>query len=238
MPNNEEDTLAASTEQVTPASDSQSDAQVTNPAEDANTPPEAVEEIVLGKPKSYWEKIETENERLRSGQSTLQRKLNRYERQQQDSEGVNEYASEDDFMRDVLIKQAELEINAELPKVFEEYPNIPENIKKAIQNNPRGFAKQGTVYVSDAMDDIRDYLDSISQSLGEAPGSTPTAQPKRFPVAPTNPNGNSTANPKVEQIVNVLKGPGGKNEAFRLFTEKKITEAELDEAIELAQSRK
>jgi len=238
MPNNEEETLATSVEAGTPDTGTQPEVQVTNTTDEANTPSTTAEEMFLGKPKSEWEKLEIENKRLRSGQSTIQRKLNRYERQSQDSSGYPEYASAEDFTQDIMVKNAEYEIKEGLTDIFKEYNNIPEYIKTAIQKNPRGFVKQGTVYVSDAMDDIRDYLDEISQSLGETPGSTPTSQPKRFPVAPTNANGESTSNSKIEKLVGILKNGGGKNELFRMFTEKKITEEELDQAIEEAQSRK
>ena len=240
MPNNEEETLATSVEQVTPATDTQSEAQVTNPTGEANTPSTTDEEMFLGKTKSEWEKLDIENKRLRSGQSTLERKLSRFERQQseQSNSGLNEYASGEEWVNDLLLKQAEYEMKDSLSAVFDEYPNLPAQIKSAIQKNPRGFVKQGTVYVSDAIDDIRDYLDEYSQSLGEAPGSTPTAQPKRFPVVPTNTGESSASNPDTEKLLKVLKGPGGRNELFRMFTEKKITEKELDAALEEAESRK
>jgi len=238
MPNIEEDTLATSGAEVTPASETQSEAQVTNNQDEANTPSEAAEELFNGQPKSYWEKLETENKRLRSGQSTLERKLSRLERQREETDGLSEYASGEEWVNDLLLKQAEYEMKEGLTDIFNEYPGIPENIKKVIQSNPRGFVKPGTVYVTDALDDIRDYLDEISQSSGETQVASPTAQPKRFPIAPTNASEQATANPDVEKLVKVIKGPNGLNEAFRLFTEKKITEKQLDEAIEEARSRK
>ena len=240
MPNNEEETLATSVEAGTPDTGTQPEVQVTNPTDEANTPSTTDEEMFLGKTKSEWEKLDIENKRLRSGQSTLERKLSRYERQQSETSnsGLNEYASGEEWVNDLLLKQAEYEMKDSLSAVFDEYPNLPAPVKNAIQKNPRGFVKQGTVYVSDAIDDIRDYLDEYTQSLGETPSSTPTAQPKRFPVAPTNANGESTASPKIEELVSILKGQGGKNELFRMFTEKKITEEQLDQAIEEAQSRK
>lgn len=239
MPNNEEETLATSVEAGTPATDTQSEAQVTNPTDEANTPSKPDEEMFLGKSKSEWEKLDIENKRLRSGQSTLERKLSRFERQQQETSnsGINEYASGEEWVNDLLLKQAEYEMKESLATVFDEYPNLPPQIKTAIQKNPRGFVKQGTVYVSDAIDDIRDYLDEYSQSLGEAPSSTPTAQPKRFQVAPTNASEQATTDVSTNKLVNVIK-QGGLNELYRLFTEKKITEAQLDAAVEEAQSRK
>lgn len=239
MPNNEEETLATSVDAGTPASDAQSEAQVTNPTDEANTPSTTDEEMFLGKTKSEWEKLEIENKRLRSGQSTLERKLNRYERQQAEksNSGIEEYANGEEWVNDLLLKTAEYEMKDGLNEVFEEYPNLPPHIKTAIQKNPRGFVKPGTVYVSDAIDDIRDYLDEISQSLGEAPGSTPTAQPKRFQVAPTNASEQATTDVSTNKLVNVIK-QGGLNELYRLFTEKKITEEQLDAAVEEAQSRK
>lgn len=240
MPNNEEETLATSVEAGTPDTGTQPEVQVTNPTDEANTPSTADEEMFLGKPKSEWEKLEIENKRLRSGQSTLERKLSRFERQQQETSnsGLNEYASGEEWVNDLLLKQAEYEMKESLAEVFEEYPNLPAPIKTAIQKNPRGFVKQGTVYVSDAIDDIRDYLDEFTQSLGEAPSSTPTAQPKRFQVAPTNASEQAATDVSTNKLVNIIKGQGGLNELYRLFTEKKITEAQLDAAIEEAQSRK
>ena len=240
MPNNEEETLATSVEAGTPTTDTQSEAQVTNPTDEANTPSKPDEEMFLGKSKSEWEKLDIENKRLRSGQSTLERKLSRFERQQAETSnsGINEYASGEEWVNDLLLKQAEYEMKESLATVFEEYPNLPAHIKTAIQKNPRGFVKQGTVYVSDAIDDIRDYLDEISQGQGEAESSTPTAQPKRFQVAPTNASEEATTDVGTNKLVNIIKGQGGLNELYRLFTEKKITEAQLDAAIEEAQSRK
>ena len=240
MPNNEEETLATSVEAGTPDTGTQPEVQVTNPTDEANTPSTTDEEMFLGKTKSEWEKLDIENKRLRSGQSTLERKLSRFERQQAETSnsGINEYVDGAEWESNVMLKLAEYEMKESLSAVFEEYPHLPPQIKTAIQKNPRGFVKQGTVYVSDAIDDIRDYLDEYSQSLGEAPGSTPTAQPKRFPVAPTNASEEATTDVGTNKLVNILKGEGGKNELFRLFTEKKITEAQLDAALEEAQSRK
>ena len=238
MPNIEEDTLATSGETVTPESGTQPESQVTNSQDEANTPSQTAEEMFLGRPKSEWEKLDTENKRLRSGQSTLERKLARFERQMQESRGgLDEYANGEEWVNDLLLKQAEYEMKEGLEGVFSEYPNLPENVKKAVQRNPRGFVQPGTVYVTDAIDDIRDYLDEISQSMGDAQASTPTGQPKRFPIAPTNSSSTGTGNPETEELMGVLKGKGGMNELFRLFTEKKISERTLNSVLEEAKAR-
>lgn len=244
MPNKSEDTV------VTPE-DNQGvvEPQGTETPENSGgttTTPGSAEEIFLGKPKSYWEKVDTENQRLRSGQSTLERKLARYERQPQgnaddlsrnfggDEGALAEWAS-NPLTQDLLLKAAEAELKEGVTALLNSYAEVPKPIKDAILRNPRGFVNPGTIFVDDALLDIEDYL--AEQSQGNSGATTPE-QPKEFPIAGTNAGGEAGADTEVEKVVTLLsQGKDGVNEAFRMLTDREVSQEVFDAATSEAEKR-
>jgi hypothetical protein len=245
VPNKLEDTVVTPGDEVV-VPEVSTEGTTPEPQGGTTTPSSSAEEIVLGKPKSYWEGLDTENTRLRSGQSTLERKLARYERQSQgpsddlsqkfggDEDALAQWAS-NPLTQDLLLKAAEAELKEGVNALLSSYTDIPEPIKQAILRNPRGFVNPGTVFVDDALLDIEDYL--AEQSQGGTPVTT-GEPPKEFPVAGTNAGGEAGGDSEVEKIVSLLsQGKEGTNEAFRLLTDKAVTQEVFDAATAEAEKR-
>ena len=212
-------------------------------SEDASTPSEAApeEEVVLGKPKSHWEKLEQENERLRSGQSTISKRLARYEKLRNVGEGeqsnipndpaeLNSWA-QNPLSQELLLKAAETEMKEGLEEVLADYPNISPVLAKAIRANPRGFVKPGTVYVDDALIDIEEFISKSSE--GEAPIAPP--KPKDFAVIGNNGGAPASGDSKVNQLLELFKTKAGVNKAFAMLTDKEVDQKTFDKAAELAE---
>lgn len=243
MPNKSEDTVVTPGEEIV---DNPQGTETIDSNGGTTTTPGSAEEIFLGKPKSYWEKVDTENQRLRSGQSTLERKLARYERQPQGSSedlsrnfGGDENAlaawASNPLTQDLLLKAAEAELKEGVSTLLKQYEDVPTSIKNAILKNPRGFVNPGTVFVDDALLDIEDYL--AEQSQGNS-GTTTPEQPKEFPVAGTNAGGEAGADTEVEKVLTLLsQGKDGVNEAFRMLTDKEVSQEVFDAATAEAEKR-
>jgi len=248
VPNKLEDTVVTPEETQEVPTGNQPEAISETPSE-TTTPSDSTDEMISVK-KSDWESGQTEVKRLRSGQSTLERKLARYERQTgQDSEngdfadrfgGDKEKLAEwaqNPMTQDLLLKAAEVELKEGVRELLNDYPDVPESIKKAITKNPRGFVNTGTMFVDDALLDIEDYLAELSQGAG-GDNTAPNAQPKEFPVAGTNAGGEAAADTEVEKVISLLSGgKDGVNEAFRLLTDKEVTQEVFDAATAEAERR-
>lgn len=214
-------------------------------SEETSTPSEAApeEEVVLGKPKSHWEKLEQENERLRSGQSTISKRLARYEKLRnvgggeelnvpQDPAELERWA-QNPMSQELLLKAAETEMKEGLEEVLADYPNISPELAKAIRANPRGFVKPGTVYVDDALIDIEEYISGVSQ--GEAP--TAPSKPKDFTVVGNNGGVSASGDPKVNEILNLFKTKEGIDKAFAKLTNHEVDQKTFDKACEIAEKQ-
>jgi len=213
-------------------------------SEDASTPSEAApeEEVVLGKPKSHWEKLEQENERLRSGQSTISKRLARYEKLRNvagsdsgsnipdDPDALAKWA-QNPMSQELLLKAAETEMKEGLEDVLADYPNISPELVKAIRANPRGFVKPGTVYVDDALLDIEDYISNISQ--GEAPKAP--QKPKEFAIVGNNGGVSASGDPKVNQLLELFKTKAGINTAFARLSDREVDQKTFDKALAMAE---
>lgn len=213
-------------------------------SEDTSTPSEAApeEEVVLGKPKSHWEKLEQENERLRSGQSTISKRLARYEKLRNiggensnipdNPADLTEWA-QNPLSQELLLKAAETELKDGLDEVLADYPNLSPDLVKAIKSNPRGFVKPGTIYVDDALIDIEEYISNVAQ--GEAPVAP--LKPKEFPIVGNNGGAPASGNSKVNQLLEMFKTKAGVNKAFAMLTEREVDQKTFDKATELAEKQ-
>lgn len=160
--------------------------QTTAPAE---TPVTAVNPTAAGEGNQSPSQIENLNKALkaeRERSKAVQREL-------ADLKGKSSLSSYDPedmqsimshpFVQDLLLKQAESDIKVGVKDILDQYPQLPESVKKAIQRNPRGFVQPDTTDVQTALLDIQDYLEEIA--AGNTP--LPTApQPKTVPIAQTN----------------------------------------------------
>lgn len=248
---------------VTPADqgsqlDDAAQATVTDPTppKDATTLSNPTSTENTTTPNDDAERLRVENERLKAGQSTLQKRLDRLMRQRNDGGSNQPQYSQDDIAQwaqsplsqEMLMKAAEAELKEGVEELFKDYSSIPDPIKKAIAENPRGWVKPGTVYVEDAINDIEDFLSSLSangdgqsQSPAQA-ATTTTPKPKEFPIAGTNAGSSPSAGaaksgePQVDAILELFqKGKPGLDEAFRRLTEGEVGQKTFDKAIELAE---
>jgi hypothetical protein len=84
------------------------------------------------------------------------------------------------IVQQMFIKQAKQELTDFTREQLDNYPTVPEQVKKAILKNVRGFVNEDTTDTETAKADILDYIESL---VDEA---APTVQAKGFPVAVTN----------------------------------------------------
>lgn len=187
---------AASVADATPAATVETDTTQPQSQEvnkTAGGQPEAQKPIERTIPYSRFSEVN-------KGYKELQRKLAEYEQKSK----LSQY-SEDDmgqvmnhpFVQDLLVKQATYELKEFVKDALDGQPEIPENVKKAILSNPRGFVKETTTDVESAKIDIQEYIDSLVEQLSAQ------LPPKKFPVAATKvQETSSTANPvEVQQIL-------------------------------------
>jgi hypothetical protein len=135
--------------------------------------------------KSLYE----EESRRRAG---LDRKLQRLTREQTRTGGEDESFLTGDEAADsaafnhpltqkLLAEVAERQLKEGVEEIVSRYPNVPEQVIKAIKANPRGFVGYDTKTVPDALEDIENY---IFDTFGES--TTVVETPKDFPVVQPN----------------------------------------------------
>ena len=105
------------------------------------------------------------------------------------------------YVQELLIKQATYELKDYVKGSLDEHPEIPENVKKAILANPRGFVKETTTDVESAKIDIQEYIDALSEQLAQVP-----LAPKAFPMATTKAQ-EATPGTRPLEIQQVLEKP-------------------------------
>jgi len=89
--------------------------------------------------------------------------------------------------QELALKNAEYELREGAKDILDQYPQIPQYVRKAILKNPRGYVNQGTADVSNALLDIQDYVDEIALDF-EGTGATGEApqKPKNVPIVGNN----------------------------------------------------
>lgn len=140
---------------------------------------------------------------VNKGYKDLQRKLAEYEQKSK----LSQYTEDDmgavmnhPFVQELLVKQAKYELTDFAKEQLNEHPEVPEQVKKAILANVRGFVKETTTDVESAKIDIQEYIDSLVES-------TQTQQlPKTFPVASTKAQ-ETASGAKPLDIQNILDKP-------------------------------
>jgi len=111
------------------------------------------------------------------------------------------------YVQQLEIKQAEAELKRGTEEVFENYPNIPAHIRKAILRNPRGFVSPTTTDVSQALSDIESYLESLNEELADASPAPAPEAPKAFPVAGMNAPAATTGPNIPAEVQRILSKP-------------------------------
>jgi hypothetical protein len=162
------------------------------PTPQANQPAEIID---------YKTKYE-ESERRRAG---LDRKLSRLSRgTRTEGEEENLYTGDEELDRKVLEhpltrsaldKLATYQLKEGVGEILKDFPNVPEQVVKAIQANPRGFVNVDAQTVDDAINDIEEYL---INTFGES--AQAKEQPKEFPVAQSNSVATEPSEKPIEQM--------------------------------------
>jgi hypothetical protein len=83
------------------------------------------------------------------------------------------------IVQQMFIKQAKQELTDFTREQLDQYPTVPEQVKKAILKNVRGFVNEDTTDLESAKVDILNYIESLADE-------NPQVQAKGFPVAVTN----------------------------------------------------
>lgn len=87
------------------------------------------------------------------------------------------------YVQEMELRIAEGEIKRGAEEILERFPNIPQQIRKAILRNPRGYVRPDTTDVQTALLDIEEYVDEI---YGDFDSDANQPKPKDFPVAGQN----------------------------------------------------
>lgn len=233
----------------TPASDiNQQPTQETTPevtpGNDQSVDTLPKEEMFNGKPMSYWNNLEVEHARVKAGQSTLQKKLDRLASRgnglnmsPEEYEAMNEWM-QNPFSQQILQQEADRELGEGLKTIFEQYPNLNPQLKKAIEKNPRAYINDGTQTVADALLDIEEYLIEVTGEEEQTP-SKPGEPAKNFPVAGNNGGVPASSNPEVNKLIEAVKRGGmtAINQIYQDFADRQIDKKVMEEfkqkAIEL-----
>lgn len=86
-------------------------------------------------------------------------------------------------VQSLLERQATYELKEGVGDLLSEFPNTPKYIADQIRRNPRGFVKPTTTDVQNALLDIRDYLEELSEGESNAESGP---QPKAVPIVGNN----------------------------------------------------
>lgn len=92
------------------------------------------------------------------------------------------------FVQNLMMQQAKRELTDYARELLDQYPQIPDPVKKAILKNPRGYVQETTTDVENAKLDLAEYVETLVESE-----VAPAAPAKAFPVAATNATGTQTA---------------------------------------------
>jgi hypothetical protein len=140
---------------------------------------------------------------VNKGYKDLQRKLAEFEQKSKLSQYTDEDASAvmaHPYTQELAIKVAKYELTDFARGALDAHPEIPEQVKKAMLQNIRGFVKESTTDVESAKVDIQDYIDSLVEQM-------PTQQqPKVIPVATTKAQ-ETSSNTRPLDIQNILDKP-------------------------------
>lgn len=108
------------------------------------------------------------------------------------------------FVQSLLGKVADFELNQGVKDILERYPDLPKDVAKAIQRNPRGFVQLDTTDVPTGILDIEEYVQGIMESIQNAAAIPP--QPTNVPVV--NNNSSDTAKSKIDtEVAEIMKIP-------------------------------
>lgn len=180
---------------------------VETPASEPQAPAKETPEVVADKAPAQPERTvpysAMREERMR--RQELQRKLAEIEarsKQFQPQEGdlTFEQVYAHPFVQDLLVKGAERDLKDFTREMLDQYPQIPEGVKKAILKNPRGFVQSTTTDVENAKLDIQEYVEGLLDGTVAPPVG------KAVQVAPTNPPVTQTS-VRPAEIEKILQKP-------------------------------
>jgi hypothetical protein len=106
------------------------------------------------------------------------------------------------FVQNLMLSQAKRELIDYARDTMDQFPSIPDSVKKAILKNPRGFVQEETVDIENAKLDLLEYI----EGLAEMSPDQQRAVAKSFPVTATNATGAESAGSPAE-IQKILNKP-------------------------------
>ena len=122
---------------------------------------------------------------VNKGYKEMQRKLAEIESKSK----LSQYSEEDmntvlqhPYVQELLISQAKRDLTDFASELLDQYPQVPDAVKKAIKANVRGFVKETTTDVESGKIDIQEYIESLVEQLGPQT----TAPQKSITVASTS----------------------------------------------------
>jgi hypothetical protein len=210
MPNDMADTVTApqavdvetvTTPPTAPAVEEKQTAEVDNgPKEPVSQPQTPAERMIP------YSALKEERQKRQE----YQRKIAEYEAQKQyqnqpqgDDDDFNKILSHP-WVQNLMLQQAKRDLTDHAKVLLDQYPQIPEPIRKAIILNPRGYVNESTKDIDNAKLDLQEYIEKLVEDLGIINPTPPTS--KSFPVAATNP---STTESKMTpgEIIKILDKP-------------------------------
>lgn len=107
------------------------------------------------------------------------------------------------FVQNLLIQQAKRELVDYARDTLDKYPQLPDQVRKAILKNPRGFVQEATSDIENAKLDLSEYIEELVAGMASQPT---LQQAKAFAVAATNaPQSESSSRPV--DVAKILEKP-------------------------------
>lgn len=108
------------------------------------------------------------------------------------------------YVQNMMLQQAKRDLSDFAKTVLDQYPQIPDPVRKAILKNPRGYVQETTQDIENAKLDLQEYVEALVDELGITEPAPP--QKQAFQVAATNPSEvESKVTPK--EVIKILEKP-------------------------------
>lgn len=166
------------------------------PVQDQNQAP------VQTQPEENYKKAMFEERRKRQ---ELQRELAQRSNEQRMSQFDpidTEQVLQHPLVQELILKDAKRELTDYSRDLLEQYPTIPELVKKAILKNVKGFVNENTSDVETAKLDIAEYVESLAADVPQAPEAQ-----KGFPIASTNQPVAESSTANLNEVNKILDKP-------------------------------
>lgn len=168
----------------------------------AETPAKPVEEPEETVPRRNYENVQ---KALKQARQRLAEARKSSQPAKAQPEGLDEIRQHP-YVQDLEMDKAESQLRRGAEDILKNYPSLPEQVRKAILRNPRGYVGRDTQDVENGLLDIEEYVQGVLEDI-EAGGQPSGPQPKQVPVAGTNQPTATTPSATPAEIQKILDKP-------------------------------